>query len=99
MASSPPSLPPAVPPPPPQQPPSEDFREMPTAAELAGIGIRSLKVGGATGAVGLFVGAGAGIVRSAPPTLFALVASFQWFTLGSSYTGENSLHCCDKTWY
>lgn len=40
------------------------------------------------GGVGLVVGAGSGIVRSAPPALFALVAGLQWFALGSSYMGK-----------
>ena len=41
-----------------------------------------------TGGIGLLLGAGSGIVRSAPPTLFALFAGLQWFTLGSTYMGE-----------
>lgn len=40
-----------------------------------------------TGAMGVLIGAGSGIMRSAPPTLFAIVAGIQWFALGSSYMG------------
>ncbi|KAI1126706.1 hypothetical protein F5Y10DRAFT_207454 [Nemania abortiva] len=32
-------------------------------------------------------------MRSAPPTLFALFAGFQWFTLGSSYMASRDLLC------
>jgi len=30
-------------------------------------------------------GVAAGIIRDAPPVLFGLVSSIQWFTLGSTY--------------
>lgn len=36
----------------------------------------------------MMVGAGSGILRSAPPTLFALVAGLQWFGLGSTFMGK-----------
>ena len=42
------------------------------------------------GAMGIVFGAGAGIIRGAPPALFALVAGLQWFSLGSSYIGQGS---------
>lgn len=53
------------------------------------------------------MGAGAGILRGAPPTLFALFAGLQWFSLGSTYMaskglfshawgGEQSLSSWDK---
>ncbi|KAI8634929.1 hypothetical protein F5Y19DRAFT_130977 [Xylariaceae sp. FL1651] len=45
------------------------------------------------GGIGTLVGAGSGIVRSAPPTLFALFAGVQWFALGSSYIASRSLLC------
>ncbi|KAK6950405.1 hypothetical protein Daesc_008733 [Daldinia eschscholtzii] len=66
-------------------------REMPTANELIEIGSKALKVGFIAGGAGLVVGAGSGIVRSAPPALFALVAGLQWFALGSSYTASKHL--------
>jgi hypothetical protein len=40
------------------------------------------------GMVGSFVGLGTGIMRNAPPALFAAFAGLQWFTLGSSFVGE-----------
>ncbi|KAI0840634.1 hypothetical protein F5Y06DRAFT_244601 [Hypoxylon sp. FL0890] len=83
----------------PQRPPSPGSREggiydddeMPSANELMHIASKSLQTGAVLGGIGLVVGAGAGIVRSAPPTLFALFAGFQWFTLGSSYMASRSL--------
>ncbi|KAI1144101.1 hypothetical protein F5Y05DRAFT_407501 [Hypoxylon sp. FL0543] len=81
----------------PQRPPSPGSREGPryddeiSANELMEIASKSLQTGVATGCVGLVVGAGAGIVRSAPPTLFALVAGLQWFGLGSTYMASRSL--------
>ncbi|KAI2639834.1 hypothetical protein GGS26DRAFT_287008 [Hypomontagnella submonticulosa] len=65
--------------------------EMPSANELMEIASKSLQTGAVTGGVGLVVGAGSGIVRSAPPALFALVAGLQWFALGSSYMASRSL--------
>ncbi|KAK4167571.1 hypothetical protein QBC43DRAFT_310991 [Cladorrhinum sp. PSN259] len=53
--------------------------------EIMAIVVPSLKVGASAGACGLFAGAAAGIIRSAPPVFFAAVAGGQWFTLGSSY--------------
>ncbi|KAI0145891.1 hypothetical protein F4776DRAFT_382176 [Hypoxylon sp. NC0597] len=65
--------------------------EMPSANELMEIASKSLQTGAVAGSIGLVVGAGAGIVRSAPPTLFALVAGLQWFALGSTYMASRSL--------
>ncbi|KAH9906446.1 hypothetical protein F4778DRAFT_778842 [Xylariomycetidae sp. FL2044] len=59
--------------------------------ELKKIAAKSLQTGAVAGGIGLLVGAGAGIMRSAPPTLFAVVAGLQWFTLGSSYIASRSL--------
>ncbi|CAJ2506084.1 Uu.00g002140.m01.CDS01 [Anthostomella pinea] len=70
---------------------AHDKDEMPSAAELWTIGTKSLQTGAVTGGIGLLVGAGSGIMRSAPPTLFALVAGLQWFALGSSYMASRSL--------
>lgn len=53
--------------------------------ELMEIIVPSLKVGAATGTVGLFTGAVAGIVRSAPTLLFSIASGGQLFVLGSSY--------------
>ncbi|OTB07116.1 hypothetical protein M426DRAFT_83483 [Hypoxylon sp. CI-4A] len=80
----------------PQRPPNSKADnprddEMPSAHELMEIGSKALQTGAVTGGIGLVVGAGAGIVRSAPPTLFALVAGLQWFALGSSYMASRSL--------
>ncbi|KAI1457171.1 hypothetical protein F4805DRAFT_202938 [Annulohypoxylon moriforme] len=49
------------------------------------IAVKSIQTGAAFGAVGMMFGAGAGIVRSAPPVIFAFVAGLQWFGLGSTY--------------
>ncbi|KAI0381010.1 hypothetical protein F5Y04DRAFT_89772 [Hypomontagnella monticulosa] len=65
--------------------------EMPSANELMKIASKSLQTGAVTGGIGLVIGAGSGIVRSAPPALFALVAGLQWFALGSSYMASRSL--------
>ncbi|KAI1818808.1 hypothetical protein GGS20DRAFT_526954 [Poronia punctata] len=70
---------------------NDDGREMPSPAELRQIAAKSLQTGALTGGMGLLVGAGSGILRSAPPTLFALFAGFQWFTLGSSYMAAKGL--------
>jgi hypothetical protein len=43
------------------------------------------------GACGLFTGAVAGIIRSAPTAFFSVIAGGQWFTLATSYYGEK--HC------
>lgn len=64
---------------------------MPSANELMAIASRSLQTGTLTGGIGMLVGAGFGIVRSAPPTLFALFAGLQWFALGSTYIASRSL--------
>ena len=40
------------------------------------------------GTLGAAIGAGSGILRNAPPTLFALFAGLQWFALGSSFMGK-----------
>ncbi|KAI5864574.1 hypothetical protein GGS23DRAFT_595295 [Durotheca rogersii] len=75
------------------RPRADDVRddEAPSASELMEIARKSLMTGAMTGAIGTMVGAGAGIMRSAPPTLFALFAGFQWFTLGSTYIASRSL--------
>ncbi|KAK9425423.1 hypothetical protein SUNI508_13031 [Seiridium unicorne] len=65
--------------------------EMPTRAELYEIAAKSLQTGALTGVIGCFVGLGSGIMRSAPPALFAAFAGFQWFTLGSSFIASRSL--------
>ncbi|XXH04928.1 hypothetical protein Hte_011350 [Hypoxylon texense] len=65
--------------------------EMPSANELMEIAKKSLQTGAVTGGIGLVVGAGSGILRSAPPTLFALVAGLQWFGLGSTFIASRSL--------
>ncbi|KAI1367721.1 hypothetical protein F5Y08DRAFT_40539 [Xylaria arbuscula] len=70
---------------------SHDYREKPTPAELWEIGAKSLQAGMVTGGFGLLLGAGTGILRSAPPTLFALFAGLQWFTLGSTYMASRGL--------
>ncbi|WP_234038534.1 hypothetical protein, partial [Erythrobacter sp. YJ-T3-07] len=44
-----------------------------------------------SGMMGCFVGLGSGIMRNAPPALFAAFAGFQWFTLGSSFVGKDSV--------
>ncbi|KAI1426690.1 hypothetical protein F5Y12DRAFT_712841 [Xylaria sp. FL1777] len=67
------------------------YRERPSNAELRQIAAKSLKTGMVTGGIGLLLGAGTGIIRSAPPTLFALFAGFQWFALGSTYIASRSL--------
>ncbi|KAI1302663.1 hypothetical protein F5Y03DRAFT_361505 [Xylaria venustula] len=67
------------------------YREMPSSAELWQIGTKSLQTGMVTGGIGLLLGAGTGIVRAAPPTLFALFAGVQWFALGSSYIASRGL--------
>ncbi|KAK4123564.1 hypothetical protein N657DRAFT_645147 [Parathielavia appendiculata] len=54
--------------------------------ELMEILVPSLKVGAAAGACGLFAGAVAGIVRSAPTVFFSVIAGGQWFTLATSYS-------------
>ncbi|KAI3337022.1 hypothetical protein HD806DRAFT_475435 [Xylariaceae sp. AK1471] len=69
------------------------YKEMPSSTELWQIASKSVQTGMVTGGIGLLIGAGAGIVRSAPPTLFALFAGLQWFTLGSSYMASKGLLC------
>ncbi|KAI0022048.1 hypothetical protein F4780DRAFT_243058 [Xylariomycetidae sp. FL0641] len=51
------------------------------------IATQTLRNGAVAGVAGLIVGAGAGIMRSAPPALFGVVAGLQWFTLASTFTG------------
>ncbi|KAI1769600.1 hypothetical protein GGR53DRAFT_473307 [Hypoxylon sp. FL1150] len=82
----------------PQRPPASASRtdnthddEMPSTDELMEIAKKSLQTGAMTGVVGMMVGAGSGILRSAPPTLFALVAGLQWFGLGSTFIASRSL--------
>ncbi|KAK4044699.1 hypothetical protein C8A01DRAFT_11918 [Parachaetomium inaequale] len=53
--------------------------------DLMEILVPSLKVGAAAGACGVFTGAAAGIIRSAPTLFFSVIAGGQWFTLGTSY--------------
>ncbi|KAI0887092.1 uncharacterized protein GGS22DRAFT_104236 [Annulohypoxylon maeteangense] len=55
------------------------------------IAAKSIQTGAAMGAVGMLFGAGAGIVRSAPPVIFAFVAGLQWFGLGSTYMASKSV--------
>ncbi|EAQ91132.1 hypothetical protein CHGG_03067 [Chaetomium globosum CBS 148.51] len=56
--------------------------------ELMDILVPSLKVGAvAVGACGIFTGAAAGIIRSAPTVFFSVIAGGQWFTLGTTYYG------------
>ncbi|KAJ2983389.1 hypothetical protein NUW58_g6256 [Xylaria curta] len=69
----------------------DQYKEMPSSTELWQIATKSLQTGMVTGGVGLLAGAGTGIMRSAPPTLFALFAGFQWFTLGSTYMASRGL--------
>ncbi|KAI2785271.1 hypothetical protein F4815DRAFT_440503 [Daldinia loculata] len=66
-------------------------REMPSANDIMEIASKSLQTGVMAGGVGLVIGAGSGIVRSAPPALFALVAGLQWFALASTYTASRDL--------
>ncbi|KAI0539834.1 hypothetical protein GGR58DRAFT_462951 [Xylaria digitata] len=79
----------------PSKPKTRDagYREMPSTTELWQISAKSLQTGMLTGGLGLLFGAGTGIIRSAPPTLFALFAGLQWFTLGSSYMASRGLLC------
>ncbi|KAK8076397.1 hypothetical protein PG994_003669 [Apiospora phragmitis] len=74
-----------------QQPPNPTGDEMPTRDELFEIGAKSLQTGALTGVMGAAFGAGSGIMRAAPPGLFALVAGIQWFALGSSFMASRSL--------
>ncbi|KAK7938085.1 uncharacterized protein PG986_014953 [Apiospora aurea] len=74
-----------------QRHPNPTGDEMPTRAELFEIGTKSLQTGALTGVLGAAFGAGSGIMRAAPPGLFALVAGIQWFALGSSFMASRSL--------
>ncbi|KAI0180240.1 hypothetical protein GGR52DRAFT_234039 [Hypoxylon sp. FL1284] len=65
--------------------------EMPSTNQLKDILTESVQIGAAAGGIGMLVGAGAGILRSAPPTLFALFAGLQWFGLGSTYIASRGL--------
>ncbi|KAI1281410.1 hypothetical protein F5Y07DRAFT_354631 [Xylaria sp. FL0933] len=67
------------------------YREMPSSTELWQIGTKSFQTGMVTGGIGLLLGAGIGIVRAAPPTIFALFTGFQWFALGSTYMASRNL--------
>ncbi|KAI1168561.1 hypothetical protein F5B18DRAFT_184991 [Nemania serpens] len=71
----------------------ERYKEIPSSTELWQIAAKSLQTGMVTGGIGLLIGAGSGIMRSAPPTIFALFAGLQWFTLGSSYMASRDLLC------
>ncbi|KAI0405335.1 hypothetical protein F4802DRAFT_562722 [Xylaria palmicola] len=84
-----PTLPPSGPPK--LKKPNARKRDMPSSTELWEIAAKSLQTGMATGGIGLVFGAGSGIMRSAPPTLFALFSGFQWFVLGSSYIASRGL--------
>ncbi|KAL2017875.1 hypothetical protein VTK56DRAFT_1579 [Thermocarpiscus australiensis] len=63
--------------------PSQQRQSLPP--ELMEIVVPSLKVGAVAGACGLFTGAAAGIIRSAPTFFFSVITGGQWFTLASSY--------------
>ncbi|KAI1743599.1 hypothetical protein F4680DRAFT_408704 [Xylaria scruposa] len=92
-SSSPSSQTPTIPPTEPLRFKTKDavHKEMPSSTELWQIGAKSLQTGMVTGSIGLLVGAGSGILRSAPPTLFAVFAGLQWFALGSSYMASRDL--------
>ncbi|KAK3504581.1 hypothetical protein B0T13DRAFT_443706 [Neurospora crassa] len=47
----------------------------------------ALKLGVGVGTLGLLTGAAAGIIRSAPPGLYAATTGVQWFVLSSSFWG------------
>ncbi|KAK6822603.1 hypothetical protein PG995_011941 [Apiospora arundinis] len=74
-----------------QQAPNPTGDEMPTRDELFEIGTKSLQTGALTGVMGAAFGASSGIMRAAPPGLFALVAGIQWFALGSSFMASRGL--------
>ncbi|KAI1265080.1 hypothetical protein F5Y18DRAFT_56927 [Xylariaceae sp. FL1019] len=61
--------------------------------ELLHIGTKAFKTGAVTGGAGVLFGAGAGILRSAPPYLFAAAAGIQWFVLGSTFMASKGLIC------
>ncbi|KAI1752427.1 hypothetical protein F4782DRAFT_501844 [Xylaria castorea] len=67
------------------------LKEMPSPTELWQIAAKSLQTGMVAGGIGALFGAGSGIIRSAPPTLFALFAGLQWFALGSTYMASRDL--------
>ncbi|KXX75790.1 hypothetical protein MMYC01_207780 [Madurella mycetomatis] len=71
--------------------PAPSGRQQPLPSELIDIVIPSLKVGAVAGACGLFAGAAAGIVRSAPTVFFSLITGGQWFTLATSYYGARQV--------
>ncbi|KAK3340890.1 hypothetical protein B0H65DRAFT_274893 [Neurospora tetraspora] len=48
----------------------------------------ALKLGAGVGTLGLLTGAAAGIIRSAPPGLYAATTGIQWFVLSSSFWGS-----------
>ncbi|KAK1768570.1 hypothetical protein QBC33DRAFT_535419 [Phialemonium atrogriseum] len=64
--------------------------------ELIEILAPSLKFGVATGTLGLFTGAVAGIVRTSTPVLFSVASGAQWFSLGSSYYASRMV--IEKAW-
>ncbi|KAI2612804.1 uncharacterized protein GGS25DRAFT_136205 [Hypoxylon fragiforme] len=68
-----------------------DNDDAPSTNDFMKIAAKSLQTGAMTGGIGLLVGAGTGIVRSAPPVIFAIAASLQWFALGSTYMASRSL--------
>ncbi|KAI1212316.1 uncharacterized protein F4807DRAFT_457816 [Annulohypoxylon truncatum] len=86
-------------PPKPQQPkalspssgPNDKYPTDASHDVIMDIAAKSIQTGAALGAVGMMFGAGAGIVRSAPPVLFAFAAGLQWFGLGSSYMASRSV--------
>ncbi|KAI1331312.1 hypothetical protein F5Y16DRAFT_361154 [Xylariaceae sp. FL0255] len=72
--------------------PTEEPRDdLINSSDIWEIGAKSLQTGAIAGSIGAFVGGGAGIMRSAPPVLFAAFAGFQWFSLGFSYRASKSI--------
>ncbi|GAB1320368.1 hypothetical protein MFIFM68171_10578 [Madurella fahalii] len=71
--------------------PAPSRQQQPLPPELIEIVIPSLKVGAVAGACGLFAGAAAGIVRSAPTVFFSVITGGQWFTLATSYYGARQV--------
>ncbi|KAI0165754.1 hypothetical protein GGR57DRAFT_448627 [Xylariaceae sp. FL1272] len=61
--------------------------------EFWNIGTKAFKTGAIAGGAGVLFGAGAGILRSAPPSLFAAAAGMQWFALGSTFMASKGLIC------
>lgn len=73
--------------------PNDAYNKELSSTEILQIATKSLQTGMIAGSAGLVFGAGSGILRSAPPTLFALFAGLQWFTLGSTYMVTKGLLC------